>query len=81
MGSTSEQDYQDILRESVGAWFRLDEDDEDEKSGFICKECIGDNYRQYDPADMLTEKKLNTFLKHGDINCDKCGKGGASLRL
>jgi hypothetical protein len=34
MGSISEQDYQDILRESVGAWFRTDEDDEDEKNGF-----------------------------------------------
>ena len=72
---------EDILKESVGAWFRLDEDDEDEKSGFICKECIGDNFRQYDPADMLTEKKLNTFLHHGDISCDKCGKAGVSLRL
>ena len=27
MGSISEQDYQDILRESVGAWFRTDEDE------------------------------------------------------
>jgi len=38
MGSISEQDYQDILKESVGAWFRTDEDDEDEMNGFICKE-------------------------------------------
>ncbi|MBW1754434.1 MAG: hypothetical protein JRJ46_15470 [Deltaproteobacteria bacterium] len=81
MGSISEQDYKDILRESVGAWFKTDEDDEDEKNGFICKECIGGDYRQYDSADMLAEKKLNTFLIHGDINCDKCGKGGVNLRL
>ncbi len=38
MGSISEQDYQTILMVSVGAWFRTDEDDEDEKNGFICKE-------------------------------------------
>ena len=81
MESISGQDYKDILKESVGAWFRTDEDDEDEKNGFICKECIGDDYRQYASGDMLTEKKLNTFLVHGDISCDKCGKGGVSLRL
>ncbi len=35
MGPISKQDYHDILRESVGAWFKIDEDDEDEKNGFI----------------------------------------------
>jgi hypothetical protein len=47
----------------------------------MVSECIGNDYHQYDPADMLTEKKLNTYLIHGDINCDKCGKGGVNLRL
>lgn len=81
MGATTEQEFQDVLKESVGAWFRTDEDDEDEKSGFICIECIGNDYNQYGLADLLTEKKLDTFLKHGDIGCDKCGKKGINLRL
>ena len=65
---------QDVLSESAGAWYRAEEDDEDEKNGFICKECIGDDEQQYNPSDMLTEKKLNTLLKHGDLSCDRCGK-------
>ncbi len=81
MGSISKQDYQDILRESVGAWFRIDEDDEDEKNGFICKECIGDDYRQYAPNDWLHESKLNIVLKYGFLKCEECGKGGDKLRV
>jgi len=65
---------QDVLSESAGAWYRSEEDDEDEKNGFICKECIGDDEQQYGAGDMLTEKKLNTLLKHGDLSCDKFGK-------
>lgn len=81
MGSISKQDYQDILRESVGAWVRLDEDDEDEKNGFICKECIGDEYRQYAPEDWLHENKLKIVLKYGFLKCIECGKGGDKLRV
>jgi hypothetical protein len=81
MGSISKQDYQDILRESVGAWFRINEDDEDEKNGFICKECIGDDYRQYALEDWLHENKLNIVLKYGFLKCNECGKGGDKLRV
>ena len=65
---------QDALDESVGAWYRAEEDEEDEKNGFICKDCIGDDVQQYDAGDILTGKKLNTLLKHGDLSCDNCGK-------
>lgn len=64
----------DVLSEPVGAWYRAEEDDEDEKNGFVCKDCIGDDVQQYEASDMLTEKKLNTLLKHGDLSCDRCGK-------